>query len=108
LGAEARVEPWLGDELVVGAALDDPALVKHEDLVGGLDGGQPVGDDEQGLVGGQRRQRLLDGFVVDRVKRRSRLVEQHEGASLRMARAMLTRWRSPPDRVWPPSPTRVW
>ena len=29
------------------------------------------------------------------------------GASLRKARAMATRWRSPPDRAEPPSPTRV-
>ena len=47
-------------QLRVRAALDDPALVEHQNLVGGLDGLQPVRDDDQGLVVRQLTQRLLD------------------------------------------------
>jgi len=38
----AGVEPALGEQLVVRAALDDGALVEHDDLVGTDDGGEPM------------------------------------------------------------------
>ena len=36
----------LGDQLIVGAALDDAAMVQHHDGIRVLDGGQTVGDDD--------------------------------------------------------------
>jgi len=40
-------------ELGEGAVLDDAALVEDGDLVGDSDVGQPVGDQEDGAVGGE-------------------------------------------------------
>ncbi len=40
-------------QLGVGAALDDPAAVEHDDLVHGLESGQAVGDEERGSTLGQ-------------------------------------------------------
>ena len=40
--------------------LGDPARVQHQDLVGGGDGGEPVGDDEGGAAVAEGRKRGLD------------------------------------------------
>src|SRR5579883_55782 len=45
---EGPVDPLPGQELVVGALLDEAALVEDEDSVGVLDGGQPVRDEDDG------------------------------------------------------------
>ena len=58
--AEVGVEPAGGDELVVGAALDDAAAVDDGDLVGGADRRQAVGDDDRRAVG-ERRGRARPG-----------------------------------------------
>ena len=49
-GVELVVLALLGDELVVGAALDDVAVVEHHDHVGVAHGGQAVGDHEDGAA----------------------------------------------------------
>src|SRR5512147_2468322 len=41
---EPRVEAVAGEELLVVALLDDPALVHHDDQVGVAHGREPVGD----------------------------------------------------------------
>ena len=41
-----RMRAAVLEELNVGAALDDRAVVEHEDLVGLLDGAEALGDDE--------------------------------------------------------------
>ena len=48
---ELPVEAALGEELLVGAALAKLALVHDEDGVGGLDGGEAVGDEDGGASG---------------------------------------------------------
>ena len=50
---EPPVQPALGHQLRMGALLDDAAVLYHQDLVGVLDGGQPVSDGEDRLSLGQ-------------------------------------------------------
>ena len=40
----------LGHKLVMGAAFDDPPMLKHVDPVCHLSGGKPVGDEDKGLI----------------------------------------------------------
>src|SRR5438045_3688784 len=49
-----------GDELAVGAALDDAAGFDDQNLVGGHDGAESVGDDEGGAAGEKLIERMLD------------------------------------------------
>ena len=70
--------PPLADELVVGAGLDDPALVEDEDPVGVEQGAEPVGDEDDGPVGPGGVDRLLNPPLVDVVERRGPLVEDQD------------------------------
>ena len=54
-------------QLLMGAPLDDAAILHHQDLIGVLDGGQPVGDDQQRLAPHQPCQCRLDDRLVFRV-----------------------------------------
>ena len=66
------------EQLLVGAALDDPALVEHDDLVGVAHGREPVGDRDRRAPLGQPLELGLDGRLGLRVERARRLVEdQH-------------------------------
>ena len=47
-GIQLIIFPLLGDQIVVGSPLDDPALLHDHDTVGILDCGKPVGDDKGG------------------------------------------------------------
>ncbi len=47
---EVGVGAAFGEELVVGAAFDDVAVVEHKDHVGVADGGEAMGDDEAGAA----------------------------------------------------------
>ena len=40
------IHSFLRNQLFVGAALDNPAVIEHHDGVGVADGGKPVGDDK--------------------------------------------------------------
>lgn len=60
----AGVEPAGGDEVVVAAALGNPPLVEHQDLVDVGDGVQAVGDDDHGALAGELRDRGLDLRLV--------------------------------------------
>ena len=100
--------PLLRHQLAEGAALDDAAAVQHQDGVGVGDRGQAVGDDEGGAALAQPVERALD---LASVSTSSALVASSRiriGASLRMARAMARRWRSPPDSEAPRSPMTNW
>ena len=55
--------PFEGEQLLVRAALDDAALVDHEDQVGHPDRREAVGDDEGGAALGEPAQRELDGHL---------------------------------------------
>ena len=60
------------------AALDDPAAVVDEDLVGPEDGRQPVGDRDGRPALDQALERRLDEPLADGVERRRRLVEDQD------------------------------
>jgi len=49
-----------GDQLVVGADVDDPALIEYGDPVGQRQGGVPMGDQQCGPLAGDRLQRGVD------------------------------------------------
>ena len=55
-GGLAFVEVAVGsvvlEQVRVQARLDDPAVLEHEDAVGVADGGEAMGDDEDGSIGG--------------------------------------------------------
>jgi len=68
---------------------------------------QAMGDDQHGAILHEVGQRgLHQGFTFG-VERRSGLVENQNGAFFRMARAMASRWRSPPESRKPFSPITV-
>ena len=79
---EPPVQPALGHQLRMGALLDDAAVLYHQDLVGVLDGGQPVGDGEDGLSFRQGGQGLLDQVLILRVREGGGLVQNHDGRVL--------------------------
>jgi hypothetical protein len=62
----------------VGALLDEPTAVEHEDHVGGEDCGQPVRDRYGGSAGHEWDERLLDDPFVYRVERRGGFVEDED------------------------------
>ena len=88
------------EQLGVRAALDDLAVLEHEDLIGAADRRQPVRDDERrpaagaasaGRPGSAPRSRCR-GVEVASSRTRIR-------GSARIARAIATRWRWPPDSL---------
>ena len=82
LGAvEIGVEAALGDQAGMGAALDDPAVVDDEDLVGLAHGGEPVGDDQAGAPLQGRVECALDGVLGLGVEVCGGLVEDHDGTA---------------------------
>ena len=62
----------------MGAALDDPAGVEHDDLVGVADRGQPVGDGDGGAAGRQGVDGLLYGALGAGVEGAGGLVEDED------------------------------
>ena len=79
---QVGVQPSGREQLLVLAALPDPAAVDDQDLVGLLDGGQPVGDDQRGPAGQGRGERVLNGNLLLGVEVRGGLVEQHDSRGL--------------------------
>lgn len=67
----------LGHEFVVGAALDDLAVVEDHDDVGVLDGGESVGDDENGASFHERIHAALDEGFGAGIDGRRCFVENH-------------------------------
>ena len=72
---EAAEWSGLRHQLLLGAALNDPAVLEHEDLVGAADGGETVGDDDRRAAGEQPVERALDQDLGRPVDVGSRLVE---------------------------------
>ena len=60
-GVQGRVQAPCGQQLLMGAALDDGARGHDEDEVRVADRGQPVGDDQRGPPVQRRVQGLLHG-----------------------------------------------
>ena len=95
------------DELVVRADLGDAAGFDGENHVRPPDGREPVRDHERRPVSHQVGERVLDEQLRFRIERRGRLVENEQRTSFRIARAMASRWRWPPESSCPRSPMRV-
>ncbi len=56
----------------MGAPLDDPPVIKHEDQIGMANSAQPMGDDD--LCAGECVEILLDDVLCLDIKSASRLV----------------------------------
>ena len=67
-----------GEELLVGAALDDHTAVDDADHVGILDGRETMGNDNGGTSPAGLVERLLDNLLRLRVEGRRGLVEQED------------------------------
>ena len=76
--AISRVERAALEQLVVGAAVDDPPRVHDDDLVGERDRREAVGDDEGRPAGHRLAQAALDRRLGGRVDRRGRVVEDQD------------------------------
>jgi hypothetical protein len=105
LAPELTETPSRTQQFVDPAVLDHAAVFEEQHPVGMTNAGQPVGHDHPGVrmrVGGQR---LDDCDLVLVLQGTGCLVDQQCRAPFNRARAMLTRWRSPPDSAEPASPT---
>ena len=71
-----------GQQLLMSAGLNDPAGVKHRDLVAEPAGSQAVADIDGGLVPGDGIEMAVDLILGDRIQRRRRLVQNDEGRVL--------------------------
>ena len=66
----------------MGALLHDTALLQHQNLVRAHDGGQAVGDHDNGAAPGQLGERLLDQRLVLGVRESGGLIQDHDGRIL--------------------------
>src|SRR5260221_2834208 len=78
LVVELAIAPVPGQQLLVGAALDDLAAFEHQDLVGAADGREPVRDHERRAPPPQRAQTVLDHGLALAVEARGRLVQDQD------------------------------
>src|SRR5947199_4983632 len=75
---QAGIEAVPRQQLMVRAALDDQALIEHDDLIGPDDSGETVRDDERRTILRDSIERVLDLFLRVAVERGGRLVEQQD------------------------------
>src|SRR6266403_3385895 len=75
LFAQPRVFPTKRKQLLVSSALDDTAVIKHENLVCAYDSGKPVRDYDGSTVEHQSLQRFLDESLRRRVDARRRFIQ---------------------------------
>lgn len=95
------------DQGVVGAGLHDAPHVHDDDPVGMAHGGQTVGNDEHGAALADVLHVALDDGLRLVVERAGGFVQDEDAGLVNRARAMAMRWRCPPERLPPCSPTRV-
>src|SRR5277367_4089000 len=69
----AGVKSVAGQQLAVGAALNDHALIEHEDLIGTNDSREPVRDDQRRAVSRYAVERVLNVAFGVGVERGGRL-----------------------------------
>src|SRR5207237_8223575 len=79
------------EQLLVRAALDDLAVLEHENLVRALNRRQPVGDDERRASLSQRLQAVLDHRLALAVEARRRFVEDRS-EERRVGKEGMSRW----------------
>ena len=65
-------------QLFVGPPLDDLAVLEHENLIGALDGREPVRDHERRASAPERLQPVLDEPLAFAIEARGRLVEDQD------------------------------
>ena len=75
---EARVQGVRGDEIGVGAACDDTALIHDDDTVGFEHGGEPMRDDDRGAGAHQLFERFLHHALALGIECRGGLIEQQQ------------------------------
>src|SRR5207244_11287162 len=75
---ELPVPAALDEQLLVRAALDDFALLEHQNLVGALNGRQPVRDDEGRSSLPQRSQAVLTERLALAVEARCGFIEDED------------------------------
>ena len=103
---EARIGAVVGEQVAVRAVFQDLAVVEIDHAVHAGDGREAMRDGDHGAalhkVHSADWMRCSDSGIE-----RGRRLVQHQDlrASLISARAMATRWRSPPDSLMPCSPT---
>ena len=68
-----------GHELVMAAGLGDGAGFHHEDAVGAADGGEAVGDDDDGALSRKTGERLLDAGFAFGIEGAGGFIEQEDG-----------------------------
>src|SRR5215208_4629405 len=78
VAVQAPVRPLRRQQLLVGALLDDAAVVEHDDPAGAADGRQPVGDDDRRAAGQKAPQARLDAALRVDVDVRGGLVEHED------------------------------
>lgn len=78
----------------VGAGRYNGAVVYHKDLVGVLNGSQPVSDGDDGLAAGQLGNGLLDQMLVFRINAGCGLIQNNNGGVLQnmLATLLSGRW----------------
>ena len=76
---ELEVPPLFRQQLLVGALFHDLPVGEHDDPVGVLDGGQPVGHDEHGADGAHFLQGVLNQQLRLGVDVGGGLVQNHHG-----------------------------
>ena len=79
---EAAVEPVNSHQLVMGALLNDLAVIDHKNLVGMAHGFQPVGDHDDRLIVGQFRNGLHQLLFIFRIHIGGCLVQNDDGCVL--------------------------
>ena len=104
---QPRVQAALGEQLVVRAAFGDAAPVDHEDHVGLQDGGEAVRDGDGRAALHQRLQRGLHETLGRGVQAEVASSRIRIRGSFRMTRAIARRCFSPPESLYPRSPTMV-
>ena len=76
-GVELVVGALLGDQILVGATLDDAAVIQHHNAIGIAHGGEAVGNDEGGSALHQRVHTLLHQSFGTGVDGGGSLVQNH-------------------------------
>ena len=78
---QIRIPSSRGEQLLVSAALDDPALFQHHDGVGFADGREAVGDHKSGAVFHQGVHAFLDVALRSGIHGGCGLVQNQDGGA---------------------------
>ena len=104
---EAAVEPVNSNQLVMGALLDDLAVIDNEYFVGVVHGFSRWAIMMTVLSWVNSAMASMSSFSFYGSTLAVASSRMMTGASFMMVRAMDIRWRSPPESVAPPSPMTV-